>query len=790
RGQRYDILLMHDAEDIIHPLALRLYSYLIPDHDFVQTPVFPLEMPWRAFVAATYKDEFAEHHLKDMLVREKIGGLVPSAGVGSAFDRDAFEDIAMAHAQEAFNVSSLTEDYEVGMKFRLAGKRVYFACRAIKRVREVERGFFFKRKVRMVEDEYIATREYFPDTFRFAVRQRSRWILGIALQTWEQMGWKGSAPVLYCLWRDRKALITNLVAVFGYLVAIYCLVRLGAGEATGRIWTFDNIFPPGSVLWWLVMANTLILAWRAVMKYLKVDEIYGPVHGLLSVPRFFVSNMINFVATVRALAQYVGHRLSGEPLRWLKTDHAFPDAAVLKAYRRRLGDLLRDTESVSEQDLNQALALQTKTGLKLGQVLSMSGLAAPRAVTDAIAEQFALPVVEPDPYRIPLLLLRRLPEPDAVVMRVLPLDIVEEDRAWVAVSELPSPTTLGRLEALLQMQVSLCFVPEAKIVRARDRAYRRLVLETEGGPQRARLGERLIAAGKISQEQLEEALQEQVQTGERLGELLLRHGWITAPVLAAAIGGSAGLPFRAVQPTEVDPAALQRIGYGLAALYRLLPLRRRPGSSSAEVVSAAPLHDEVKQFVAARLGCPIECSLGPSLHLRLGLAIGARRAWPSGIAGGLGGMDGAELAALASDPVLVARTESIRDQAMARGCSPIELLVLLGELDPVRAARFRARVLGVALATPAQLDSVDDDAWLPPGLVRRGAVRLIDLGADHLVVASARPTARLAREISTLFPDAAIAWRVAPAEDRIQEPDEAADEQVGEHSTVSAPGGL
>jgi len=44
RNQRFDILLMHDAEDVIHPLALRLYSLLIPTYEFVQTPVLSLPL--------------------------------------------------------------------------------------------------------------------------------------------------------------------------------------------------------------------------------------------------------------------------------------------------------------------------------------------------------------------------------------------------------------------------------------------------------------------------------------------------------------------------------------------------------------------------------------------------------------------------------------------------------------------------------------------------------------------------------------------------------------------------
>src|SRR5262249_1201487 len=154
-GRRFDILLMHDAEDIIHPLSLRLYSLLIPRYEFVQTPVFSLPLEPSKLVAATYIDEFAEHHLKDMVVRQAFGGLVPSAGVGSAFEREAFQQIALAHGQKAFNTESLTEDYEIGLKFRLAGKRVHFACHTVET----------KEAGGRTGEQFIATREYFPDGF-------------------------------------------------------------------------------------------------------------------------------------------------------------------------------------------------------------------------------------------------------------------------------------------------------------------------------------------------------------------------------------------------------------------------------------------------------------------------------------------------------------------------------------------------------------------------------------------------------------------------------------------------
>jgi len=761
RGQRFDVLLMHDAEDIIHPLALRLYNYLIPEHDFVQTPVLPLETPLNKWVAATYKDEFAEHHLKDMIVREKVDGLVPSAGVGSAFAREAFEEISVAHAQEAFNPVALTEDYEIGTKFRLADKNVYFASRAIKRVQMVEKGWFRKRMVPVAVDEYIATREYFPDSFGAAVKQRTRWILGIGLQGWEQVGWRGPLPVLYCLWRDRKALLTNYVSILAYVVAVYCIVRLVLGLFHGHPWAFDNIFPPGSVIWWLVMANTLILLWRVVMKFITVEKIYGVPHALLSIPRFFVSNVINFSATSRAIGQYLWHRLSGEPLRWAKTAHAFPSTDVLRTFRRRLGELLMDREGLHEQDLQQALAIQGRTGLRLGEVCTLTGLVSVQQVTDALGDQLSMQVVTPDPYAIPFSLLQRMPEREAGELGVLPLSVEGDETVRVAVSAPPDEKLRGRLEDVFRARVAFVFTTADALARARGRAYRRWLVEYPGATRPRRLGDALVEGGHLTAGQLDEALREQSVTGEPLGELVVRMGFCDPAAVGEALAARKHGAFRDVSPEVVDVDALRMVGYGPCALYTAVPLTAEAGQPTP-LASAFPIHDEVRDLVAARLGRSVAPVLAPALDIRLALALAARRAWPEGIAASVGGMDGVELSAIARDPGWSGDVGQIRDAARGSGRSPIEYLTAANAVSPEAGGRLRARALGIPVAEATDIDADEPEDWLPPGWADRRDVQLVDLAPSGLLIASPRPSPALAREIAALFPDSAIAWRVAP----------------------------
>jgi len=342
RGERFDILLMHDAEDLIHPLSLRLYSVLVPRWDFVQTPVFSLPLSARAFVAGTYIDEFAEHHLRDMLVRQAIGGLVPSAGVGSAFSRAAFEEIAAAHGQRPFNTESLTEDYEVGLKFRLAGKKICFACRTLDGGRQ----------------EYLATREFFPNMLRASVRQRSRWIVGITLQTWRQIGWKGPLPVRYCMFRDRKALLTNILLLLAYVLVTYIVARKSASWLLGFSWSIEAICPPGTALRWILGINLWMLAWRTFMKGWLVYRLYGVTQGLLSAPRMILGNVIGLAATSRAVYQYVHHCATGKPLRWLKTAHVFPCPDALRAPQLEPAKA-EDTPQTTDAGAEATVAIET-----------------------------------------------------------------------------------------------------------------------------------------------------------------------------------------------------------------------------------------------------------------------------------------------------------------------------------------------------------------------------------------------------------------------------------------------
>jgi len=525
RGVHYEVVVMHDAEDIIHPLELQFLNWLIPRKDMVQLPVIPLEMPAWKLTAGTYLDEFAENHSKDLFVRERLGPVIPSAGVGTGFSRALLDDVAQVRGSRLFNIDTLTEDYEFGFSLLRFNRRGILAKFTVLRHQMFTRGVWRKRQeVRQVR-ELIAVREFFPDRFRLAIRQKSRWVLGISLQGWKIVGWQGGFWGKYMLYRDRKSLITNVINALGYLVLGYWLVML-LFQPRSHIF----LLVPSKWIWNVILADTFLMINRLVQRIVAVYGVAGWKQALLSVPRAVVGNAINFCATVVALYQFaVAHR-TGRTVAWRKTAHAFPRVEQLREYRRRLGDLLLENRLVDAAQLREALASQKENGEKLGEVLQRMGYVTEEDLLAILAQQFGVSVCSIDYRMIEPGWLQRLPRQVAEAKLAVP--VAFSDGVYEVACATPSQELKHEFEELLGNPVRQSLAGENDLRFAICRAY----LSAEGTVGQP-LGELLVSAGMINRKQLEHALLVQERTRQRLGEVLQDLGLVSPQVIAAALRG-------------------------------------------------------------------------------------------------------------------------------------------------------------------------------------------------------------------------------------------------------------
>jgi bacteriophage N4 adsorption protein B len=372
-GIRFKIFIMQDCEDVIHPLCYKLFNYLIPRKDMVQLPVHSMKRKWYEFTAGHYIDEFSQLHFKDLVVREHLNRSIPAAGVGCAFSRRAFEIVAKKNNNQLFSIDSLTEDYDFGFRLKEHGLKQVFVRFAI--IRTVMRPGFWTGKPRQVRiKELVCVREYFPASYWAAVRQRSRWVLGIALQGWANLGWRGDVWTKYMLFRDRKVLLTNLVNLLGYLVVFAVLAVWMTLWLNPDAYHYPPLLEKGSALWYVVIANAYLLGERIALRAFCVQRIHGWQQAFLSIPRMVWGNIINFSATCRAISLYSRYLRTGKFISWDKTVHVFPSEAELQAFRRKLGDLLLERRLITSRQLDEALARQKVEHRLLGSILIEMGV--------------------------------------------------------------------------------------------------------------------------------------------------------------------------------------------------------------------------------------------------------------------------------------------------------------------------------------------------------------------------------------------------------------------------------
>ena len=306
-GHRFASVVFHDAEDMVDPAALGLLDETIADGaDFVQLPVEPLVQQRGGWIArhigSHYCEEFAEAHGKAMVVRDALSASLPGAGVGCAASRRALDQLAERRTADGFGgmpfaSDSLTEDYELGLAIGAAGGR----CRFV--------------RVRGDDGTLVATRAFFPDRFENVVRQKCRWVLGIALQGWDRVGWSGGMIERWMRARDRRGPFTALVLLAGYALVVLTGL-MGIAIAAG----LTRPVPLTPLLEALLIANVAAFVWRVGMRFAFTAREYGWREGALAILRLPLGNVIAIIAGRRAVLAYAA-TLGGRAAVWDKTEH-------------------------------------------------------------------------------------------------------------------------------------------------------------------------------------------------------------------------------------------------------------------------------------------------------------------------------------------------------------------------------------------------------------------------------------------------------------------------------------
>jgi len=149
-----------------------------------------------------------------------------------------------------------------------------------------------------------------------------------------------------------------------------------------------------------------------------------------------------------------------------------PPATPGRPEKLRLGDVLVQQRLISQEQLQQTLALQKQTGKKMGRLLIETGLITEELLANGLARQLRIPFVNLKTFPFRADVVKLLPESAARRFRALVL----EDRADTLLVAVADPLDLfayDELTRLLKRSVAMAAVPESQLALAFDKLYRR-----------------------------------------------------------------------------------------------------------------------------------------------------------------------------------------------------------------------------------------------------------------------------------------------------------------------------
>lgn len=261
---------------------------------------------------------------------------------------------------------------------------------------------------------------------------------------------------------------------------------------------------------------------------------------------------------------------------------------------------------------------------------------------------------------------------------------------------------------------------------------------SNGAPKK-RIGDQLIDRGIISADQLKIALQEQKQSGDKIGKVLIDLGFLTESLLTDVLGESRGDESIDLNEVVPDAEAIALIGKKLAQQYKVLPCDFDPESRILQLAMADTYDilalDRVKASIAPDIiiapvlagAKEIEANIDPFYGYELSIDGILKEIETGEYDDSQQGVGAAEY----SHP-LVRLVDAFLTDAVKRGASDIHFEPEEGFL------RIRYRIDGVL----HQIRSLHDKYW-PSIVVRLKVLSSMDLaetrapqdGRIHLVVA-------------------------------------------------------
>jgi type IV pilus assembly protein PilB len=127
-----------------------------------------------------------------------------------------------------------------------------------------------------------------------------------------------------------------------------------------------------------------------------------------------------------------------------------------------------------------------------------------------------------------------------------------------------------------------------------------------------KLGRVLTNMGKVTREQVHEALGIQKQRKAPIGQLLVELGYVTERDVEEALAGQAGMGFVDLSDREIAEETINAIPAETAKAYHVMPFEHEPGSRKIKVALKSPDNFRAVDDLRLLMGFKVEAFVAPS----------------------------------------------------------------------------------------------------------------------------------------------------------------------------------
>ncbi len=129
-------------------------------------------------------------------------------------------------------------------------------------------------------------------------------------------------------------------------------------------------------------------------------------------------------------------------------------STAVRPYRRRIGEILVNDGVVSQEQIEEALTIQQRTGDLLGTILMDMGVVTESDIAKTLCVQYQLPFISLVNYEFDEKLVTLLPKEFLHRHRILPFDKVG-DMLLMMVAEIPVDSALAEIPKLTRLNAAL-----------------------------------------------------------------------------------------------------------------------------------------------------------------------------------------------------------------------------------------------------------------------------------------------------------------------------------------------